>query len=45
VDVKEPKQSVAGLFGRAAASYDQVGFFTRSHNGCEMIWRHGDLIG
>jgi ubiquinone/menaquinone biosynthesis C-methylase UbiE len=27
VDVKEPKQSVAGLFGRAAAGYDQVGFF------------------
>jgi ubiquinone/menaquinone biosynthesis C-methylase UbiE len=27
VDVEEPKQSVAGLFGRAAASYDQVGFF------------------
>jgi SAM-dependent methyltransferase len=27
VDVKEPKQSVAGLFGRVAASYDQVGFF------------------
>jgi ubiquinone/menaquinone biosynthesis C-methylase UbiE len=27
VDVDEPKQSVAGLFGRAAAGYDQVGFF------------------
>jgi ubiquinone/menaquinone biosynthesis C-methylase UbiE len=27
VDVKESKQSVAGLFGRAAAGYDQVGFF------------------
>lgn len=27
MDVKEPKQSVAGLFGRAAAGYDQVGFF------------------
>jgi O-methyltransferase / aklanonic acid methyltransferase len=27
VDVKEPKQIVAGLFGRAAAGYDQVGFF------------------
>jgi len=27
VDVKEPKQTVAGLFGRAAAGYDQVGFF------------------
>jgi ubiquinone/menaquinone biosynthesis C-methylase UbiE len=27
VDVKESKQTVAGLFGRAAASYDQVGFF------------------
>jgi SAM-dependent methyltransferase len=27
VDVKEPKQSVAGLFGRAAVGYDQVGFF------------------
>jgi ubiquinone/menaquinone biosynthesis C-methylase UbiE len=25
--VKEPKQTVAGLFGRAAAGYDQVGFF------------------
>ena len=27
MDVKEPKQTVAGLFGRAAAGYDQVGFF------------------
>jgi ubiquinone/menaquinone biosynthesis C-methylase UbiE len=27
VDVNEPKQTVAGLFGRAAAGYDQVGFF------------------
>jgi O-methyltransferase / aklanonic acid methyltransferase len=27
VDVDKPKQSVAGLFGRAAAGYDQVGFF------------------
>jgi ubiquinone/menaquinone biosynthesis C-methylase UbiE len=27
VNVKEPKKSVAGLFGRAAAGYDQVGFF------------------
>jgi SAM-dependent methyltransferase len=27
VDVDEPKQSVAGLFGRAAAAYDEVGFF------------------
>jgi ubiquinone/menaquinone biosynthesis C-methylase UbiE len=25
--VKEPKQTVASLFGRAAAGYDQVGFF------------------
>src|SRR4030095_3630460 len=25
--VDEPKQSVAGLFGRAAAGYDKVGFF------------------
>jgi ubiquinone/menaquinone biosynthesis C-methylase UbiE len=25
--VDEPKQSVAGLFGRVAAGYDQVGFF------------------
>ena len=25
--MKEPKQTVAGLFGRAAAGYDQVGFF------------------
>ena len=27
MDVKEPKQTVAGLFGRAGAGYDQVGFF------------------
>ena len=27
MDVYEPKQSVAGLFGRAAAGYDEVGFF------------------
>jgi ubiquinone/menaquinone biosynthesis C-methylase UbiE len=27
VDVKNPKQTVADLFGRAAADYDQVGFF------------------
>jgi SAM-dependent methyltransferase len=27
VDVDEPKQSVAGLFGRVAASCDEVGFF------------------
>jgi ubiquinone/menaquinone biosynthesis C-methylase UbiE len=27
MDEDEPKQGVAGLFGRAAARYDQVGFF------------------
>ena len=27
MDVDEPKQSVAGLFGRVAAGYDEVGFF------------------
>jgi O-methyltransferase / aklanonic acid methyltransferase len=27
VNVKESKQTVAGLFGRAAAGYDQLGFF------------------
>jgi ubiquinone/menaquinone biosynthesis C-methylase UbiE len=27
VEVNEPKQSIAGLFGRVAAGYDEVGFF------------------
>jgi ubiquinone/menaquinone biosynthesis C-methylase UbiE len=27
LDVDEPKQTVAGLFGRVAGGYDQVGFF------------------
>jgi O-methyltransferase / aklanonic acid methyltransferase len=25
--VEQPKQSIAGLFGRAAAGYEEVGFF------------------
>lgn len=27
MDVDEPKQSIAGLFGRVAAGCDEVGFF------------------